>query len=395
MSMLLALLAAAASPAATPPKDDSPEEIAKDAARDLKEGSFYNKPGATRAQYDADWQECRLIARGSRTPGGTVPVYYNPAVISPAAAAIGGGIGGLIGAAIAEGVQRRANRRSCLLVKGWRSVEVNEADKAKVAAMSDAERDAHFAEVVGAADVKGWTEAFKNDLAAPKLADGISPSAKITAAMAVTAGKKVDLAKLQLEPGQGAILVGFRRPDEHSLGKSAAVSFSRYKAADGDLEYQPRDWKKKGDKTTYGVQARSIDKKAGLELHVIPVTAGRYVMSSAQAGPYNAAQLTTFCLGAPSFEVKEGEVVYFGDLTPYMAVPGAEGKKLLAVPYSQDAEGALALLAAKQPTLAAAFKPAAVENDATWGCIGQTMTAYRVPGAPAMAAASGGASTSR
>ena len=63
----------------TDPKD-SPQEIAKDAQRDLKDNRFYNKPGATRAQYDADWQECRLIARGSRTPVGTVPLYYNPAV---------------------------------------------------------------------------------------------------------------------------------------------------------------------------------------------------------------------------------------------------------------------------------------------------------------------------
>ena len=47
---------------------DSPEEIAKDAARDLKDSRFYNRPGATRAHYDADWQACRLIAadRGRR-----------------------------------------------------------------------------------------------------------------------------------------------------------------------------------------------------------------------------------------------------------------------------------------------------------------------------------------
>ena len=64
---------------------DSPEEIAKDAARDLKDSRFYNKPGATRAQYDADWQQCRLIARGSRTPSGSIPYFYNPAVISPLA----------------------------------------------------------------------------------------------------------------------------------------------------------------------------------------------------------------------------------------------------------------------------------------------------------------------
>ncbi|MGQ0590420.1 MAG: hypothetical protein ACT4N8_12980 [Sphingosinicella sp.] len=55
---------------APPPADpnDGPEEIGRDAARDLRDTHFYNRPGATRAQYDADWQECRLIARGSRTP---------------------------------------------------------------------------------------------------------------------------------------------------------------------------------------------------------------------------------------------------------------------------------------------------------------------------------------
>ena len=396
MTMLLALLAAAATPAASPPADDSAEEIAKDAARDLKGSRFYNRPGATRAEYDADWQECRLIARGSRTPTGTVPVYSNPAVISPLAAGIGGGIGGAIGAAIAEGIQRRANRRSCLLVKGWRLVETDDATKAKIAVMSDADRDAHFATIVGAAEVKGSMEAFDNAIAAPKLADGINPGGTVSGPVSLTAGKKVDIsAPLTLEPGQGAILVGFRRPDAHSLGKSASASFSRYNASEGDLHYQPRDWKKKGDKTTYGVQARSIDKKMGLEMHIIPVTAGRYVLSSGQPGPHNPQAVTTFCLGAPSFEVKEGEVAYFGDLTPYMAVPGAEGGKLLSMPYSRDADGARALLASKQPALAVAFKPAEIENGATWGCVGQAMTAYRIPGAPTVARASGGSKESR
>ena len=49
-----------------PDAKDSPEEVAKDAGRDLRDNQFYNKPGATRAQYDANWQECRLIARGSQ-----------------------------------------------------------------------------------------------------------------------------------------------------------------------------------------------------------------------------------------------------------------------------------------------------------------------------------------
>ena len=232
--------------------------------------------------------------------------------------------------------------------------------------------------------VQGWN----NALAAPSLAAGIDPGAAVTAPASLTAGKKVDLSKpLALGAGQGAILVAFRRPDGHSLGKSAAAGFARYDAAASDLHYQPRDWKKRGDTTTYAVQARSLDKKAGLELHIVPVTAGRYVLTGAQSGPYTPEAQPSFCLGAPAFDVATGEIVYFGDLTPYMGAPAEKGGKLYAIPYSRDAEAAKALLASRQPALAAAFKPAVVENGATYGCAGVTMTAYQVPATAAPASA--------
>lgn len=162
----------AARPAQPPRADeDSPEEIAKDSARDLKDSRFYNKPGATRADYDRDWQECRLIARGSRTPTGSAVVVYNPNIISPAAAAGAGLLGALIAGAIQDGEARRANRRSCLLVRGWRLVEVDDAEQARLLAMSDAEREAHFNAIVGAeAPPRALVTAWSNDYAAPKLA---------------------------------------------------------------------------------------------------------------------------------------------------------------------------------------------------------------------------------
>ncbi|MGH6781807.1 MAG: hypothetical protein ACREB5_06855 [Sphingomonadaceae bacterium] len=151
--------------------EDGPEEIAQDAARDLKDSRFYNKPGATRAEYDAAWQECRLIARGSRTPSGAYTYIYNPAVISPIAAGVGAGIGAVIGAAIAEGQMRRANRRNCLLIRGWRFVEVNDAEQARIAAMPDAERESHFNTIVGATELPGMSiTSWTNDFAAPRLA---------------------------------------------------------------------------------------------------------------------------------------------------------------------------------------------------------------------------------
>lgn len=160
----------AAAPGATPAAD-SPEEIAEDAARDIRENRFYNKPGASRADYEAAWQRCRLIARGSITPSRTVVTPYNPALISPAAAGIAGGIGGMIGAALAQGALRRANRQVCLLVDGWRLVEVSDEERGRLTAMTDAARSRYFDTVVGAADLSGkrvteWTNAF----AAPRLA---------------------------------------------------------------------------------------------------------------------------------------------------------------------------------------------------------------------------------
>jgi hypothetical protein len=151
--------------------DESPEEIAKDSARDLKDSRFYNKPGATRAQYDADWQTCRLIARGSRTPRGTATYVYNPAVVSPIAASVGAGLGAIIAQAIIEGQIRRANRRSCLLIKGWSWVEVEDAERARVGALPDAEKQAYFNSILGAKELKGKKViAWHNDFAAPRMA---------------------------------------------------------------------------------------------------------------------------------------------------------------------------------------------------------------------------------
>jgi hypothetical protein len=188
-ALLVALLLQAAYPAPpavappattdtpVPASADTPEEIAKDSARDLKDSRYYNKPGATRADYDKDWQECRLIARSSRTPGGSPVVVYNPAIISPAAAAAGGLSGGLIAGAIADGETRRANRRSCLMYRGWRVVEVTDAQEKLFLTMPDPEREAWFNRMLGSDNPEGKSVMrWNNDFAvAPALAAAPPP----------------------------------------------------------------------------------------------------------------------------------------------------------------------------------------------------------------------------
>ena len=366
--------------------EDTPEEIAKDAARDLKDSSFYNKPGATRAQYDADWQACRLIARGSRTPGGTVVYTYNPNVISPFAAGIGAGIGGLIGNAIVEGHQRRMNRRACLMYRGWRRVEVSEAEAKRVAAMTDADRDAYFNALVGAEQVAGEvTELTSFSLASDPV---LRLDAPLVGAPTLAVARKTDdpRAAITLAEGEGALVVAFARPDAASAGRSGQVQLLRYDGEKRDIAYQPRDWKKRGDLTTYARTISSKDRKAPYELHVIKLTAGRYVVGAAAAGL--APLLETNCFGAPIISVPAGKVVYAGDWIPFMDVTLSTGKKLISamgwVPHLDRARTALAEF---QPALAGMMEMAEIRNGATYSCAGVTMSKWELPGQPQMEAA--------
>ncbi len=198
-----------------------------------------------------------------------------------------------------------------------------------------------------------------------------------SASAQLNANKRTDIsASVKLEPGQGAIIVGYRRPDAMSLGKSGAVSFSRYDLATRDLVFQPKGAKKSGDKTTYSIYVRSGDKTLVLDHAVMIVSAGDYVMTGAIPGGKIIAN--TFCLGAPTFSVGAGEVVYFGDVTPYTNVRLVTGDKTPAMAYSSYPEDAQKALA-KQPDLLAKFKVAAIRNEATFGCYGQLMTAYHIP----------------
>lgn len=368
---------AKAVPQLPPGTEDTAEEIAKDAARDLKDSRFYNKPGATRANYDQDWQTCRLIARGSQTPTGTIPYYYNPAVVSPLAAGIGAGIGGAIANAIIVGQQRRANRRNCLLIKGWRLVELDDAETARISKLSDAERDAHFNTVVGADRVEGkLTERVS-------FSHPVDPALKLDAPAAGEAslfmGKKVDTAApFKLEPGEAAVVIAYRRPDEYSAGRGAAVQITRYDMALRDLVYQPRDWKKKGDKTTYSLLSLAADKKAPLEVQVLRITPGDYVLSEVAASRLTGQR--NFCFGAPAFSVAPGEVVYLGDFIPFTGVPLASGEKFTDLVRASHLEDARKALAGKQPELAAGLSEARFRNKATYACAGISMERWDLPG---------------
>jgi hypothetical protein len=365
--------------AQTPPpsNDDTPEEIAKDAARDLKESRFYNKPGATRDQFNADWQECRLIARGSRTPSGSYTYVYNPAVISPLAAGIGGGIGAAIGQAIIEGQARRANRRQCLLIRGWRLVEPPQAEQVRLAALTDADRDAYLSKVIGADTVDGMVTTRSTFVVKP--AATLNLAAPLTMPGEVWAGKKVDpAAAIELKPDEGLLVLAYRRALPEAIGRSGVIQIARYDIDKRDLIAQPRDWKKKGDLTTYSITANSVNRKAEYEVQVRRVTAGDYVVIG--TGVVTPMITTSYCFGAPTFRVGAGQVVYLGDMVPVVNGRSETGVRLDSLVYANNIEDARRTLAIKQPTLAQTMTPATISNRATYGCAAMTMDRMDWPG---------------
>ena len=364
-----------------PTSDDTPEEIAKDAQRDLKDSRFYNRPGATRAQYDADWQECRLIARGSKIINGNM-TYYNPAMynpsISPLAAGVGGGIGAAIGAAIAEGIQRRENRKRCLMIKGWKLVKLPSNRAAAVSAMSDSDKQAYFNRIIGAEKVEGDVETL--DRFSPPDDPALAVSPALAGAPTLFIHKKPEKAVLPaLEPGQGAIVMAFRRNGGAAAGRSAMVQLLRYDRAKGDLFYQPRDWKKKGDKTSYVVSIPSGDKKAAYELRVIPVTAGDYVLNAGAMGP-NAVPMSSNCFGAPMIRVEEGQYAYLGDASPFMGAELASGEKSYAMVYTRHFDVARGAMEKLRPDIAAKMVEPTIYNRATYACAAVTMDRFDWPG---------------
>lgn len=382
LQVVAALLAVSSHAAYAQPveaTDDTPEEIAEDAARDLKDSRFYNKPGATRADYDRDWQECRLIARGSHTPGGSVTLYnpalYNPA-ISPPAGAVGGGIGAMIGAAIADGQQRRANRRNCLMIRGWRLVEPPSDKTAEVAAMTDEQRNTYFNAIVGAEQVEGEITTLERFY--PVTGGPASMSGAPVGTPTLFLGKKIAPDDpIALEEDEGAVMVVFRRNDEGSAGRSGSLDLRRYDSENGDLHFQPRKWKKMGDFTTYFTNIASKDRKAPYEIQIVRLTAGDYVIASDAVG--RAVPTSTFCFGAPSFRVEPGKITYLTDLVPFMSAEQADGSEITGMGYSRDFDEAGKALASLRPDLAERLVDGALRNQATYSCAGAVMTRMDYP----------------
>jgi hypothetical protein len=133
------------------PIDDSTDHARRMAGSDRNKERYFNRPGATDAEYQHEWTGCRQIARRLASPSGNL-VWMQSGFIH------GGIIGGLLIGGLDAGFSRlrarRDIRRQCLIARGWRMVEPDEAGQARIAALSRDDREAYFDRMLGATEVE-------------------------------------------------------------------------------------------------------------------------------------------------------------------------------------------------------------------------------------------------
>jgi len=339
------------------------ERIVGRASGDFSGASYYNRPGGTWDDYLRDWYNCEAVTNGSRIPSGLVNYVKSPSLLSPRETGVGVTIGGAIGTGDNLYAVQEANRRACIQVRGWRRVTPNAAESQRIGALSDAAFLDWVKGAIGNQNPAGTVESNayarlpNNPAIAPDATPPGEPSLRIS-------GGQDPHAPLVLGPGEGALVLAFRRPDKGSAGQHAAIMLRRYDLAGADLAALPVGQKDDG---RYSVPIQSTDRQRGYELQIVRLPAGYYVVDGTAVN--GALPDKSNCFGAPLIEVPAGQAVYAGDWVPYHNVKLGKGTilpdALVLIGHLDQAKAALARF---QPALAENLVPMAVANGASYTC---------------------------
>ena len=308
--------------------------------------TYYNRPGADLVAHDLDVAACRRLAAATHQPPPHTSVV--------AQGGIYGAIGVAIGEAIVSGIQDHrghlVNIENCMVVKGWRVVVLDQAEGQALAEGDKKTRTEKIRAWVGAETPHGTiVRTFDNDaldrgtvmfVTANPAGKPLSTDAsvKIPAAREPTRAElEADLndqdrpvikALKPLKPeelggvpdGAGLIVVNVSGIGDNALyfarvGPNADTPATVDGKAGGFVVAQPaKAFAKAGTSTGMTV--------------VYAVPPGRWRLAGMSAGEFSVS----FCMGAPSFTVAPGDVVFAGSfdmasktLTPDMTVDAVKG----------------------------------------------------------------------
>jgi hypothetical protein len=371
----------------------APSATAADLTRSSAGHTYFHRANASIEDHDAHLRACQR----------TAAAFKQPQTAAPA------GGGGLLGALVlgvvqgaVEGMQTRrglaANIENCMVAKGWRVVRLPDTEGAEIAALPQPEQSKRLTQLVGAQPARGEVvRAFANEALDPttrmfapagdldKVA--LSLTALAPQAAQAEAAKTADAAKPSrpkiaksayppspLKPDQiGAVgsdkgLVLVRVTDQGSNARSYV--FSRV-APNPDLpawaDGQPSSFT-----ATLPVSAWSGKSKSKDLTLAFALPPGRWLLAAVGQPVGTSIYYTSFCLGAPGFDLAAGDVVFAGAFQ----VDGASGHPDMALEPARQALAA-------HPQLQERLKPASYVNGYTGEC-GATAYGYvlELPDAP-------------
>jgi len=383
---LAALLVASAAAADEPPakgKDPSADVPpappgVTDLSRVTPGYTYFNRPGADIESQQADLKYCAVIAVQGVQPREVMPVG-------------GGLIGALISIQIMKMEIRRgnaANIENCMVVRGWRVVAVADEEGEKLAKLDQASLSEQLKVWVGAEQVHGvvvraWDDdmakgktlkfreagpvehqslsilALDKDLDAPATRAPGYPAAPPTAASPRPIAMD-KLAAVKLQPNEALIVVSLRH-----VGMRAGILVGLERMGpDADTPAWFADQKPYVIGAGAGAFFADADRA-----FVVP--AGTWRLSAVGEAYYGVS----YCLGAPAFEAKPGEVIFAGTFD----LGGDD------VGPNLDLAPARKLMAKAPAEVQARLAPAVWTNGYTAHCHGTYFYAYEIKGAPTKA----------
>lgn len=325
--------------------------------------TYFNRPGADLAAHNAEMKACMKQADLTVQPDN--------------------GQGGLVAAimqAMVDGQGNHANVENCMVVRGWRVMKLSDARGDYIAKLDAGGKAHELSAMVGAAEPPGdivrvWNnDAADNDtnrtggahfFGGKSLSFGVVQPDPYVAPAAVKLPRQPKTAKppKALKPEKIAgVPDGFALLVVNAKGGSlnGATLVLRRESADPAAPA----WVKDGLPDTVLVAA---NRKPEGATQVFVVPAGKWRIQSM------SGYLITvnFCLGAPEFDVKAGEVAYAGsfdfkahDLGPDLSLDAPRG------------------YLAAHPDLAGPIRPVSYANGSTATCGDNYIYALEVRGAP-------------
>ncbi|MBY0569251.1 MAG: hypothetical protein K2P70_18230 [Hyphomonadaceae bacterium] len=327
--------------------------------------TYFNRPGADIDFHDAELTAC--LTEAARVVSVDEAINGNSGIV-----------GGLMVSALSHGV-RPAAIENCMVVRGWRVVRVPEAEGEALSGLAPAEIQARLAEWIGLETPHGeivrvWTNAAADSAtdrfqmrprARGRLSLSVASLGEREIVRSVTEQPRIrDARRLRQNrltapgPDQALIVVMTGRL---SFRDGIGMSFLRIDPEAGLLaSAESRD------------DANHINARVGL---IAAREEGNWLAFLVPAGTWRLHNMgildaITFCLGAPAFEARGGEVIFAGAFD----LGGILGPDLQLEPARQ--------WLSESPELAQAVQAAQYTNGWTSECGGSAIYALEVENAP-------------